>query len=66
MSNTLNYRGDHTDIDRDKLLGPDLHGAFYRPVSALYNPQTDMTKVKLQSGSLAGLLDKINEERNGD
>ncbi|QDF17143.1 hypothetical protein JZX82_gp48 [Gordonia phage William] len=43
MSNTMNYRGDCTAFDPEQILGPDMHGALYRIVSAEYDPATDLT-----------------------
>lgn len=45
--NVANYRGDiaaHILADTHPF-GPDLHGAYYAPVSAVYDPATDQTKV---------------------
>ncbi|EIC64360.1 hypothetical protein [Mycobacteroides abscessus] len=45
--NVANYRGDiaaHILADTHPF-GPDLHGAYYAPVSAVYEPATDQTKV---------------------
>ncbi|AMS03943.1 hypothetical protein BJD58_gp43 [Gordonia phage UmaThurman] len=44
MSNVMNYAGDCTEFDPDQILGPDLHGAYYRITSATYDPAADMTK----------------------
>ncbi|AOE43989.1 hypothetical protein SEA_DELIAN_49 [Gordonia phage Delian] len=44
MSNTMNYRGDCTEFDPEQILGPDVHGAYYRIVDADYDRATDMTK----------------------
>lgn len=43
MGDILHYRGDCTEFDLDEVLGPDLHGAYYRVVSAEYDPVTDRT-----------------------
>lgn len=45
MSNTLHYPGDHSDIDTTQTMGPDLFGAFYRPVAAEYDAELDRTTV---------------------
>lgn len=34
---SLNYQGDCADIDPQHYVGPDLHGAFYRPVAAEFD-----------------------------
>ncbi|QGJ87293.1 hypothetical protein SEA_WOCKET_47 [Gordonia phage Wocket] len=44
MSNTMNYRGDCTEFDPEQILGPDLHGAYYRIVDAVYDPPMKLTK----------------------
>ncbi|GAC71088.1 hypothetical protein [Gordonia soli] len=41
----LNYRGDRRDFDRDAIVGPDMFGAFYRPVSAEYDADADRTSI---------------------
>ncbi len=48
MSNVLHYRGDCTDFDPDQIMGPDLHGAYYRPVSADYDATTDRTTMQFR------------------
>ena len=39
----MKYRGDCTAFDPEQILGPDMHGALYRIVSAEYDPVTDLT-----------------------
>jgi hypothetical protein len=60
--NTLNYPGDVTDILGSGIYGPDMHGAFYRPIAALYDPVTDKTKVKFKSGTALALIQEIQSE----
>jgi len=46
MTNQLHYRGDVTDIDPHGYVGADMHGAFYRPVSATYDAELDRTTIQ--------------------
>ena len=48
MSNTINYPGDCTRFDPERILGPDLHGAYYRQISATYDQGFDRTVMRLR------------------
>lgn len=61
----LHYRGDCTDIDPNRLLGPDLHGAFYLPVAARFSQATGTTTVAVKPVPPAELdehFDALNHE----
>lgn len=45
MPNVLNYKGNRVLFDARRLGGPDMDGAFYRPVSAFYNAISDCTAI---------------------
>ncbi|AMU58938.1 hypothetical protein [Mycobacteroides abscessus] len=49
--NTLNYRGDIADhvMSVNQRWGPDIFGALYTPVAAVYDPEADQTKVTFRS-----------------
>lgn len=46
MSNTAHYPGDVTDFELDAYVGADTAGAFYRPISATYDAETDRTTIQ--------------------
>jgi hypothetical protein len=48
MANTFNYPGDRANFDPDQILGPDLHGAYYVQQTAIYNPNTNRTAIRLR------------------
>lgn len=48
MADILHYRGDQTGFDADQVMGPDLFGAHYRPVSAEYDAAADMTTMEFR------------------
>lgn len=50
MSNTLHYRG-RVELSMYELMGPDLHGSYYRPKSWDYDEETDTTTVTFTPGS---------------
>ena len=61
MTDVLHYRG-CVDIDRSQIMGPDLHGAYYRPLSATYDAYANMTTVSFQPGTLDSLRGQIAAE----
>lgn len=48
MTNVAHYRGDVTNFPPDMYVGADTAGAFYRPVSATYDAETDRTTVQFK------------------
>lgn len=46
MSNTAHYAGDCTDFESDAYVGADTAGAFYRPIEATYDAETDRTTIQ--------------------
>lgn len=63
MSNTLNYPGDHTDYNPDTILGPDLHGAYYTPVTAHYDQDADRTRMTLRPMTQTQLAEFVEARR---
>jgi hypothetical protein len=47
VSDTLHYRGDHSNFDPDHIMGPDMFGACYRPVAGEYDAGTNLTALQL-------------------
>jgi len=44
--NTATYPGDCTDFDPAAYVGADTAGAFYRPIEATYDAETDVTTIR--------------------
>lgn len=61
MSNTLNYPGNLSNTDRDRILGPDMYGAHYRVATTVHYPETDQTKVTLVVVPPADLQQRAQE-----
>lgn len=61
MSDVLHYPGDRRNFDPDLLVGPDLFGAFYSPVSAVYDGHSDMTTISFRPVPPAELRTLIEE-----
>lgn len=61
MSLHLNYRGDRTAFDPDQVLGPDTAYAYYAPVSATYDPDADVTEIRLRPILPAEMSTRIDD-----
>lgn len=49
MGNVLHFRGDCADVDIDRqVFGPDVGNCYYAPISATYDPDTDITDIRLR------------------
>lgn len=44
----LHYPGDCTNFDPDHIMGPDMYEGHWLPVSATYDPGTDLTTMTLR------------------
>lgn len=49
MPEILHYRGDQTNYDPMLVLGPDRDGRRMKIVSAVYDPETDITTATLRA-----------------
>ena len=41
----LHYRGDRTKFDPDQIYGPDMFGAYWAPIKAIYEAERDRTAI---------------------
>lgn len=48
MADILHFRGDRTNFDASDVMGPDAFGAYYAPLDASYDPETDVTTMELR------------------
>jgi len=47
MADRLHYPGNHVQFDPGHTYGPDMFGAYYRPVDAHHDPVLDRTTIEL-------------------